>query len=80
MSETAPNEGYRPTCVTAEGLVRWALAVFLEEPVPYTIFRPVGGQAGWFGFVEDVDIHFDFTDDGSFRFLEELISFSVPAK
>ena len=67
MSETAPNEGYFPTCVTAAGLVRWALAVVLEEPVFYTIFRQVGGQAGWFGFFED------FTDDSSFGLLKELI-------
>ena len=80
MSETAPNDGYLPTCVTAEGLIRWALAVFLEEPVPHIIFKPVGGQASWFGFVEDADTLFDFTDDGSFRFLEELIEFSVPVK
>ena len=68
MSETALEEGYLPTCVTAEGLVRWALAVFLEEPVFYTIFRPVGGQAGWFGFFEE-----DFTNDSSFGLLKELI-------
>ena len=73
MGESASNQGNLPAIVAAERTTGAAVAMLLQEPEANTILGPVGGQAGGFGRVEDLDPTLDVADDHPFRFFKELL-------
>ena len=64
VGESAANQGDSPSLSAAEQVRGGALAVLLEKPVPYAVFGPVCGEAGWFGLVIDGDPVLDLRNDG----------------
>ena len=64
MCESASNKGDLPSLCAAEEVVGGAGAVLLEQPVTDAMFRPIGGQACGFGFVEDFNPIVDLINDG----------------
>ena len=66
VSEAAANQGDFPAIMTAEWFESWALTMFLEQPEANAGFRPVSGEACWFGRIEDAYAFFNFFDNSTF--------------
>ena len=80
MSEPTTNEYHFPTSVATEGLDFRAVAMLLEQPVINARFRPIGGKARCFSFVEYTDTILNLYYDLTFRFVEDRLQFFILLK
>ena len=69
-----------PTLLAAEQVVRWAQAMFLEEPVSNAMPGPISCQTGGLRLFKHADPLCDFFGNGEFGLMEGFLEFLISTK